>query len=42
MKKTCLNLSAATYSSPFKWMEIPLVDLPEWIDLLSKNEGGGE
>ncbi|WP_312199306.1 hypothetical protein [Anaerospora hongkongensis] len=41
MKKACLNLSLSTSSSVFDWMAVPIVELPEWIDLLPKPEAGG-
>ncbi len=41
LKKACLNLSLSTSSSVFDWMAVPIVELPEWIDLLPKPEAGG-
>lgn len=29
-------MSLNTFSSIFKWLEMPLVDVPEWLDYLPK------
>ena len=40
LQKACLHLSLATHSSVFNWMAVPIVELPEWIDLLPKAGAG--